>query len=201
MDLYQRLKDGKKHEIAEKEYDYHLNVLPPVCFCTDYQGEQWGFGFAEGADTVRLFKKQGQQYFAIETPYINPYEAGSFQSQQKRWMAKWLEIGKKNPWIKGAWEPPFNTQSFTECRTDKVLLEYLARSNWSVGQAFHVGNLCFINQAEGGGEWLTIKDGVAFESISFGAIIRDHGVDAGQKILDDIRAATIEQCIRLEYGR
>ena len=49
-------------------------------------------------------------------------------------------------------------------------------------------------------EWLTIKDGVPFESISFAHIIKEEGKEFAQKIIDDIRAATVEQCKKLEYG-
>jgi hypothetical protein len=48
---------------------------------------------------------------------------------------------------------------------------------------------------------LTIKQDLSFESISFRHIIVKDGVQAAQKILDDIRAASLEQCRKLEYMR
>lgn len=199
--LFNALKDGKKHRVTEDIYDYFLDVLPPVTWGTTYQGEKWSFGFAEGAEEVTLYKKQGDEYFAIKTPYINPFEAGSFETQTKRWLVDWLQRGKKNLWIREAEDPPFTTSSFHECKTDGELLEKFKHGNWCLGQAFHIGDLCFINQVNGGDEWLTIKGNTPFESISFGHIIERDGIEAAQKVIDDIRAATIEQCKKLEYGR
>ena len=200
MNILEHLSDQKKHEITKEDYDYFLGVLPPVTGPMLYQGEQWDFGFAEGAENVRLFKHQAGKYYAVETPYLNPYECGSIDSQTKRWIMEWIKIGKKNPWIREADDPPFNTQSFHECKTDAELLEKLANGNWCNGQAFHIGNLCFIEQGNSNDEWLTIKDGVPFESISFAHIIKEEGKEFAQKIIDDIRAATVEQCKKLEYG-
>src|SRR5215469_4726389 len=70
------LKDGRKHAVSEEDYDYFLGVLPPVAGPTSYLGERWDFGFAEGAERVRFFKHERDGYFAIETPYLNPREAG-----------------------------------------------------------------------------------------------------------------------------
>lgn len=193
------LRDGKKHEITETDYAHFRAVLPPVTGEMIYQGEKWDFGFAKGAAPIRLFKHEGRQYFAVETPYLNPIEAGGIPLQKTRWIKKWVDIGKKNPWIRKADDPPFNTQSFCECQTDHELLERFKNANWSLGQAFFVGNLCFIQQVNAGDEWLTIKDGTPFESISFGLIIKEDGMAEAQKTIDDIRAATIEQCKKLDY--
>ena len=75
----------------------------------------------------------------------------------------------------------------------------MAHGNWCLGQAFHVGDLCFIQQVGGGDEWLTIKEGTAFESISFGRIIERGGEAAAQEVLDRIRAAAVEKCRSLGY--
>lgn len=121
------------------------------------------------------------------------------QDSANRYLSKWLDIGRKNPWIREADDPPFNTRSFHECKDDAELLAKFRHGNWCLGQAFHIGDLCFINQVDGGDEWLTIKQDRAFESISFGRIIERGGEPAGQEILDRIRAATIEKCRSLEY--
>lgn len=197
------MKDGNEHRVTEAVYDYFLGVLPPVMLGDiSYQGKHWGFGFAEGYDHVTLFRHDQVtgEFFAQQTPWLNPREAGSVESQTKSRILKWLTIGKKNAWISEADDPPFSTQSFHECKTDAELLEKLASANWTNGQAFFVGNLCFIEQGDSNDEWLAIKDGVPFDSISFAHIIKDEGMQAAQRIIDDIRAATVEQCKRLEYG-
>ena len=94
----------------------------------------------------------------------------------------WIKIGKANPWIKQvgsgnpedlcAYEAPFGENYFYECKTLDELKEKFERNNWCLGQAFYYQNLCFINQIDGGDEWLTIKDNWAFESISWMLIIK-----------------------------
>jgi len=125
--------------------------------------------------------------------------AGLREERPNRYLSRWLDIGKKNAWIREADDPPFNTRSFHECKDDAELLDKFTNGNWCLGQAFHVGDLCFIQQVDGGDEWLTIKQDVPFESISFGAIIRREGREAAQAILDRIRSATIERCRSLDY--
>ena len=200
---FDAMKDGKEHRVSEAVYGYFLGVLPPVMSgAISYLGKQWGFGFAEGYDHVTLFRhdRTTGEFFAQQTPWLNPREAGSIASQTKNLILKWLAIGRRNEWIREADDPPFSLQSFHECKTDAELLEKFERANWCNGQAFFVGNLCFIEQGNSNDEWLTIKDGVPFESISFAHIIKKEGKEAAQKIIDDIRAATVEQCKKLEYG-
>lgn len=82
MSLLDRLQDGKEHAVTQVEYYSFLDVLPPVCLATDYQGRRWDFGFAEGADHVYLFRKARDGWFAVKTPFLNPFEAGSFENQK-----------------------------------------------------------------------------------------------------------------------
>ena len=39
-----------------------------------------------------------------------------------------------------------------------------------LGQPFYFQNLCFINQINAGDEWLVIRGGIAFESLTAGAM-------------------------------
>jgi hypothetical protein len=215
MGLLQDLEDGNKREISEEAFDYFLNVLPPVAMRFTWRGERWTFGFAEGNDFVYAFKRQDGKFYAQRTD-LNPHECGisleeQFQRSDNRvngqpeegraasWIPTWIKLGKQNPWIRLATDPPFNTQSFHECANDDELLDKLSRGNWSLGQAFYVGHLCFIQQVDGGDEWLSIKQGAPFDSISFGRIIRREGREAAQVILDQIRGASVERCRALEY--
>lgn len=114
------------------------------------------------------------------------------------WIPTWLKIGRANEWIAEAWDPPFNTKSFYECKDDAELLDKLSHGNWSLGQAFHLGDLCFIQQIDGGDEYLTIKRDTPFESISFGRII-NRSREEGQELLNRLKAAPIEKCRSLDY--
>ncbi|HTD98362.1 MAG TPA: hypothetical protein VK668_03715 [Mucilaginibacter sp.] len=115
---------------------------------------------------------------------------------KKELLEVWYDIGCKNSWISGAVDPPFQRQSLCKCDTLETLKSYLKSGNWCLGQGFYFQNLCFINQMNGGDEWLTIKDDYAFESITFeGIILRGEFEDLISRLL----RATREQCINLEY--
>jgi hypothetical protein len=108
----------------------------------------------------------------------------------------WYALGLANPWIKEADDPAFTRSSFTGCFSVDELQERIVASTWAIGTAFYYRNLCFIQQVDGGDEWLTIRHGLAFESISLLPFIeRDELASLVQRLL----AASKEQCRRLEY--
>jgi len=90
----------------------------------------------------------------------------------------WIKIGKKNHWINNAWDPEFNKASFYECLTIDELKEKFLHGNWTIGTAFVYKNFCFINQVDGGDEFLTIRNNIEFESISAGYMIRHNNFDS-----------------------
>jgi hypothetical protein len=114
------------------------------------------------------------------------------------WLLAWLNIGNRNPWIREADDPPFNEESFCECATIEGLKERLLVGNWCLGQAFYLGRLCFINQVDGGDEWLTIRDDLPFESLTAVLMIQDGSFD---RFLADVNAATDEQLRSLTYSQ
>jgi len=114
-------------------------------------------------------------------------------------IATWLALGNQNRWIRRlACDPPFTRRSFVECEGAAELKDRLAHGNWCLGTAFFLGDLCFIEQQAGAGEWLVIKQNVAFESASCTRMISAGTFDA---FLADIQAATVEQCAALTYRR
>lgn len=114
---------------------------------------------------------------------------------------RWLEIGKSNPWISEASDPPFTIKSFYKCDSLEEMQEALLDGpTWCLGQAFYYEDLCLIQQVEGGDEWLTIRHEVPFESISFRGVEDSEGRDAVRELLDDLMLATKEQCIGLDYA-
>lgn len=96
-------------------------------------------------------------------------------------------IGMENGWCNGEFarqdgnfifeEDRLNKNSFCVMDTLKKLKSFFRHGNWCLGQAVIYKNLCFIQQVNGGDEWLTIKKfdtGIkAFESISFERIIKE----------------------------
>jgi hypothetical protein len=119
-------------------------------------------------------------------------------------LTQWLQIGRENAWIRHADDPPFTRSSFYGCQSVDELEERIGHGNWSLGTAFYYRDLCFINQVDGGDEWLTIRsfreggglDSLAFESITFGSFIED-----GQfkSLIERLLRASKEDCRRLTY--
>lgn len=108
----------------------------------------------------------------------------------------WFEIGRTTPPLHDAVDPEFTPDSFTGCFSLQELRERFEHGNWSLGTSFYYKDLCFICRVDGADEWLTIRHGVAFESISFMPIIEHGEFDS---LIARLLAATKEQCLRLEY--
>ena len=113
-----------------------------------------------------------------------------------RLKAGWLAIGREKPDIREADDPPFRLESFCPCYTVDELEERLTLRVWAIGTAFYYRDLCFIQQIEGGDEWLTIRHGVAFESISAKLIIQRGKF---RDLISRFLAATAEQCRNRTY--
>lgn len=109
---------------------------------------------------------------------------------------QWHQLGKANPWIKTADDPSFTRDSFAGCYSVEEMEERIGHANWSLGTAFYYRDLCFINQVEGGDEWLTIRHGIAFESISVLPFI-ERGEFAS--LVRRLLAASKERCQTLKY--
>ena len=108
----------------------------------------------------------------------------------------WYRIGQENPWIRTATDPPFTRDSFVGCYSVEELAESMSGTMWAVGTAFYYRDLCFIQQVEGGDEWLTIRHGIGFESMTLGSRIED-GTFAS--LVRRLLSASREECQRLEY--
>lgn len=109
---------------------------------------------------------------------------------------EWFEIGRSTPPLHDAVDPEFTRDSFTGCFSLLELRERFEHGNWALGTAFYYKDLCFICRVDGADEWLTIRHGVAFESISFMPIIERGEFET---FIARLLAATREQCLRLEY--
>ena len=120
------------------------------------------------------------------------------------------KIGMKNHWCSGKAaieegdyimeEDRLNRNSFKIFDSLDELKEHFARGNWCLGSSFIYNDLCFINQVDGGGEWLTIKrfgdEAIAFESMSMSLIIKDGDFEDTIRRLEE---ATKEQCRTQNY--
>jgi len=107
----------------------------------------------------------------------------------------WLKIGNRNPWIREADDPKFTKRSFKECKDLDELIKELEHGNWATGQAFYLDDLCFIQQVNGGDEWLVIKDTFGFESITYSAM----GEEEFREWYKRVKQATDKELKNLEY--
>ena len=128
--------------------------------------------------------------------------AGELKPAKPAWdpddpISAWLVIGKSNMWIRQAWDPPFDRRSFTECDSIADLGDRLKQGNCSLGRAFSLGDICFINQVDGGDEWLVIKQNVAFDSWTVQGRRWAPGEFEGK--IRKIQASSPEECRRLQY--
>ena len=108
----------------------------------------------------------------------------------------WFKIGKSNRWIKNAHDPIFEEKSIKICNSVEELKNYIGQGNWCLGTGFAYLNLCFINQIDGGDEWLTIKDDYSFESITFQSYIKDNKFE---DMISTFLSASKSALITLQY--
>lgn len=127
-------------------------------------------------------------------------------NKEKTFWEKAYALGMDNGWCSGEYdrldgnpiveEDRLNKGSVTIIDTRRELIRFFKQGNWCLGQAVIHGPLCFIQQVNGGDEWLTMKlfdDGVVrtFESISFGRMI--DGKDTNMyKYLDALSNAEVK---------
>ena len=118
--------------------------------------------------------------------------------------------GMENPWCSGraaiadgsfiVEADRLNRDSFTVFETIEELKAAFDQGNWCLGQAFVYGDLCFINQINGGDEWLTMKrfadEVVCFESSSWVPSIER---DDFEEQFSRLEKATKQQCESLTY--
>lgn len=128
--------------------------------------------------------------------YDPPFTEKSFRRYTTIYDAKdiWVHLGQDSYFYDYAARWPFQT-----------LAHFFVYNNWSLGTAAYYQDpqtghwLCFINQIEGGGEWLTIRNNLAFESVSFHIIIEKYGPEKVAEYIRWFCDATEEQLRRLDY--
>ena len=111
----------------------------------------------------------------------------------------WYKLGMSNFWIREADDPEFSKDMLYECKTLDELIEKFEHGNWCLGQGFYYKDICFINQIDGGCEWLTIKDDIAFESMSCGLMLRREGRGYFIELIERIEKAEKEDLLRYNY--
>lgn len=117
------------------------------------------------------------------------------------WLETWVEIAKRKPWIAQADDPSFDESMLVECKTLDYLVQQLEQGNYCIGQGFYYNDLCFINQVDGGDEWLTIRRGKHFDSISCRGIIRTKGTEYFKRMVNAYLKASDDELTCMDYYR
>lgn len=112
----------------------------------------------------------------------------------------WDKIGKLNPWIKQGNDPIFDLEddrlkSYMNSKFENkaFMFDKMNLGNWCLGETFFYNDICFINQVNGGNEWLVIKGKTSFESLTLTTF------DSFISFMDRVEKATEAQCKKLEY--
>jgi hypothetical protein len=118
------------------------------------------------------------------------------------------EIAMENQWLNNTTDYPLLAYpfEFMEPASIEGMKMIFSTQNWAIRQGIVFRNLCFINQIDGGDEWLTIKqfeDGtqLAFESIIFCEIANDDdavGINF-EALIESLLKADYEQCKTPNY--
>lgn len=155
----------------------------------------------KGHNDIRQCSKKTVEYMK-STPeyYKNVKVLRELGMTDTTWLQTWYKIGLDNYWIAQAWDPQFTINSFQECKTLDYLMTKLASGNWCTGQAFYYRNLAFINQVNGGDEWLIVRNDINFESWSCAYVLEVQGKDYFASDIYQMLNATDEQLKQLEYG-
>ena len=132
--------------------------------------------------------------------------------EEKDFKERAYKIGMKNGWCSGEYdrqdggfiveEDRLNENSFSVAHDINTLKEFFKCGNWCLGQGIIFKNLCFINQINGGDEWLTIKnfedEAINFESISFERMI-ERNKGEFEDVINRLLKADKTACKKLEY--
>jgi hypothetical protein len=172
--------------------------------------KMYEIGYYFESDGKRLWRQEQvtdtrlariQKRVAEKKDYVGFRIIADLGEKDTTWLDTWEKIGLANLWIKEAYDPPFNKDMIVECKTLDYLIQMFEHGNWSLGTGFYYKDLCFINQDDGGDEYLTIRRGVSFESISCRSILQRRGTEYFKRMVNAYLAATDEQLNCLDYYR
>ena len=121
------------------------------------------------------------------------------------------KLGMMNGWCSGRYamedgdyiaeEDRLNENSYTIISKLDDLYKFFKHGNWCLGNSVIHKNLCFIQQIDGGDEWLTIKnfpgEAIAFESMSFDTV----DYPEFENIIGHLLKATKDECVHLDWNK
>ena len=128
-------------------------------------------------------------------------------TEEKEFWKRAYKLGMKNGWCSGRYAMEdgnfiveadrLNKNSCLILHNLDGLYKFFKHGNWCLGDAVIYKNLCFIQQVNGGDEWLTIKnfldEAIAFESLSFEEMDYNEFENAMEHLLEETKS----KCIHL----
>jgi len=104
----------------------------------------------------------------------------------------------KNPWLADReYDLSDYRYSFREVSGVDELRDVFMHGNWAIRSGYIYKDLAFVQQVDGGDEWLALKKENGkwkdFESISFGHILKHDGEEYFRNYVDRLANSTIEQ--------
>ncbi len=110
-----------------------------------------------------------------------------------------IQACQSNHWLSD-WEeyPAYDYDyGFREVSTPEELKEIFEDGNWSIRSAVIFGDLAFVQQVNGGDEWLTMKHEEGrykvFESVSFQVVVANRGEQGFYEYLNKLQTQTVDQ--------
>lgn len=111
----------------------------------------------------------------------------------RSWLETWIAIGKRNNWI--GFITGFNQSFFSHCASIAELKSHCQQRYFVHGQAFTLGNLCFMKQWPMD-EWLVIKENIAFDLVGLEGIAR---TDSFANFIVDLQNYSIQRCVDIGH--
>jgi len=132
-------------------------------------------------------------------------------TEEKEFWRRAYKLGMMNGWCSGRYamengnfiveEDRLNKNSCSTITNLDGLYNFFKHGNWCLGDTAIHKNLCFIQQIDGGDEWLTIKnfpdEAIAFESISFDGMCYEEF----ENVMEHLLKATKGECTHLEWDK
>ena len=104
----------------------------------------------------------------------------------------------KNPWLADReYDLSDYRYSFREVSGVDELRDVFMHGNWAIRSGYIYKDLAFVQQVDGGDEWLALKkengQWRSFESISFGHILKHDGEEYFRNYVDRLVNSTVDQ--------
>jgi len=170
-------------------YDVTLTYADPAAYAMDFLEREFGMSkkdptiqyidlAALGNDELRAAGYESTRYGAV---YIEDVEQEITRAEQHGNIAA---VCDSKPWLGDYCEYPAYDYgySFEEIEDIEALAERFEHGNWSIRTGFLYGGLAFVQQVNGGDEWLALRQTTpgeweSFESISMGHILQHSSQD------------------------